>query len=62
MFADIPLTVAEQIAGIHLRELIKRGVLRQDGFRGIEPAFRMDSDRAREVVAESVCYPGGLVK
>ncbi len=58
MFADVPLPVAEQIAGIHLDELTKRGVLRQDGFRGIEPAFRIDPERAEEVLAESICYPG----
>ena len=48
----VPHDLAEKIAKLQLSSLIERGILRQDGTRGIEPVFALDAAVAKEIVED----------
>jgi hypothetical protein len=56
LIGGIPVAVAEEIADLQLGELLRRGVVRQHGFRGIEPVFRMEPDRVKELLDDHFYY------
>ena len=53
---SISTTLAEHIAEIQLGILIERGLIRQDGYRGLEPRFVMDQERAETLLADLHWY------
>ena len=52
LWVRVPDDLAEQIAEIHVRALLARGVVRREGLKGLEPLFVMDAARAKEIANE----------
>ena len=53
---SISTTLAEQIAEVQLGILIERGLIRQNGYRGLEPRFVMDQERVETLLADLHWY------
>ena len=49
---SISTTLAERIAEIQLGILIERGLIRQNGYHGLEPRFVMDKERVETLLAD----------
>jgi hypothetical protein len=44
--------LAERIAKLQISSLIKRGVVRREGIRGIEPVYMLESSLAKEIIED----------
>ena len=53
---SISTTLAERIAEIQLGILIERGLIRQNGYHGLEPRFVMDKERVKTLLADLHWY------
>jgi len=51
-----PVAVAERIADMQIDELLRRALIQGGGFRGLEPLFRLDPDRAKELEEDQFYY------
>ena len=55
---SISTTLAERIAEIQLGILIERGLIRQNGYHGLEPRFVMDKERVETLLADPWFFAG----